>query len=124
MNKNEYILNCYNGVISNKYILSILIFIEYILTLSIQIIVYIRQFNDKNEEVISKNNFHLLYIEKIDSLKIYLKIIIILIISLLVIIYNYVFSKQLFKRILICKIIINIFISAIFYYNLSYTFFN
>ena len=118
MNKNEYFSNCYNGVISNKYILSILIFIEYILTLSIQIIVYIRQFNDKNEEVISKHNFHLFYIEKIISLKIYIKIIIILAIFALIVIYNYIFSKQLLKRILICKIIINIF--EIFLYRLFF----
>ena len=96
MNINEYFSNCYHGVISNKYILSIIIFIEYVLTLSIQIIGFIRQLNDNNGEVISKNNFHLFYIEMINSLKIYVKIIII-------------FSKQLFKRIFICKIIINIF---------------
>ena len=118
MNKNEYFSNCYNGVISNKYILSILIFIEYILTLSIQIIVFIRQFSDKNEEVISKHNFHLIYIDKIKSLKLYAKIIIILAIFALIVIYNYIFSKQLFKRILICKIIINIF--EIFLYRLFF----
>ena len=108
-NINEYFSNCYHGVISNKYILSIIIFIEYVLTLSTQIIGFIRQLNDNNEEVISKNNFHLIYIEMINSLKIYVKIIIILIIFILIVIYNYIFSKQLFKRIFICKIIINIF---------------
>jgi hypothetical protein len=109
MNKNEYFSNCYHGVISNKYILSIIFFIEYVLTLSIQIIGFIRLLTDNIGEVITKNNFLLIYIEKINSLKIYVKIIIILIIFILIVIYNYIFSKHLFERIFIYKLIINIF---------------
>ena len=109
MNKNEYFSNCYHGVISNKYILSIIFFIEYVLTLSIQIIGFIWLLNDNIGEVITKNNFLFIYIEKINSLKIYVKIIIILIIFILIVIYNYIFSKHLFERIFIYKLIINIF---------------
>ena len=112
--KNEYFSNCYKGIISNKIFLLIVFFIEYLLTLLFQLINYLRQFSNENEEAIISRKYNIFYNRIINSLHNSIKLIIVIIIFALIIIYYIVFSKYSFKEKHILKIIINIFEIFIF----------
>ena len=79
-NKNEYFSNFFKGIISNKIFLLIVFFIEYLLTLLFQLINYLRQFSNENEEAIISRKYNIFYNRIINSLHNSIKLIIIIII--------------------------------------------
>ena len=109
MNKNEYFSNCFISIITNKFFHLIISFIEYYLTIAVQIIIFLRQFQNNNNEKADGIRFHLYIASIIRILPVYIKLIIIITIYILILLYFFIFNKYSFKQKYIWKIIINIF---------------
>ena len=107
MNKNEYFSNCYKEIISNKFFHFVVLFLEYIFTLTMQIGIFINEFNFSEKENKSKR---FSFLNAFNYIPIYVRLIIILVSLISIIIYYFIFKIFLFKRKYIWKsIIINIY---------------
>ena len=110
MDKNEYFSNSYKAIITNKFFHLIIILIEYFLTLSFQIIIFIRKFNINSEETLSILRYQIIIIEGINKIRDIIKIVIILFFCIIIHIYYFIFNKFLFKKNnIFSRIIINTF---------------
>ena len=115
MNKNEYFSNSYRTIISNKYLHLILILLENFLTLTAQTILYNTNYNFQNNSDSSNLNFHCLILNLLNSIPLFLSLIIIILFFLIIPIYYFIYNKYLFKqKCLLNIIIINIFELLIF----------
>ena len=115
MNIDEYFSNTYKVIITNKFIHLIILLLEYILTLGVQIIIYIAQYNSEYKYNFTSLHFHLAIIKIINHIPMIIKLIIIIIIYIFIIIYFLIYNKCLFQHKYLCNtIIINIFEIFIF----------
>ena len=110
MNTNEYFSNTYKSIISNKFIHLIIILLEYLFTLTVQIIIFITQFNSEYKYNFTSLHFHLIMIKIINSIPLMIKILIIIIIYISIIIYYLIYNRFSFQH----KYIINIVIINVF----------
>ena len=112
---NEYFSNCYKNIITNKFYHFIITVLEYLLTIIIQIIIFVRQYDSNYEDNVSKLHFHLIMVKIINITPIYIKIFILAFIFILIPIYYYLFSKYSIKKYkLLSLIVMNIFEIFIF----------
>ena len=115
MFESQYFSNSYKGMITNKVFHFIIILLENFITLIIQITLYIMKFTHISEEKIPTVYFYSIFIQQINKLPEYTKLILIIIIFVLIIIYFFVYSKFSFEnKYLINIIVINIFEIFIF----------
>ena len=119
MKRNEYFSNCYRSLITNKAFHLFSLFIEYLLTLVVQFVVFKRGFISLPIEKITINNFFLSFEKLVDIMSLSSKIIIMLIILISGPIYYIVFNKFLFKKKSL-KSIILINIYEIFFFRLVF----
>jgi hypothetical protein len=95
MDKNEYFSNSYKAVITNKFFHLIIILIEYFLTLSFQIIIFIRKFNINSEETLSILRYQIIIIEGINKIIDIIKLVIILFFCIIIHIILYLINFYL-----------------------------
>ena len=115
MNKNEYFSNSYRALISNKYLHFIISDLEYLLTLTAQIIIYNTDYCFENNNKISDMNFHFLLLNILNKISLFSTLIVILIFFLTIPIYYFIYNKYSFKKNCTFNIIImNIFEIVIF----------
>ena len=98
LKENEYFSNSYNNIISNKFFHLIIIFLEYIFTLAIQIIIFARQFDSNYKDNFSYTNFHLFMIKIVAQTPEYVKITLLSLIFIFIIIYYYIFNIYSLKK--------------------------
>ena len=103
---NEYFSNCYKSIITNRLYHFIITLFEYFLTIIIQIIIFVRQYDSNYEDIVSKVHFHLIMIKIIKITPIYMKLFIIAIIFILIPIYYYIFNKYSLKKHRLLSIIV------------------
>ena len=107
MNKNEYFSNSYRAIISNKFLHLILSLIEYVLTLTVQIIIFITKFDSEDKYNYISIYFHLIIKNNIPMI---IKLIIIILIYIIIMIYFFIYDKYHFQyKNIVNTIIINIF---------------
>ena len=115
MNKHEYFSNCYKVILTNKYFHFSISFIEYLLTLMVQSIIFYRKTNYQENFKISLKQFHLLLKKGIDMFPLSIKLIFIIMIYALIIIYFLIYNQYSFKqKYILNSIIINAFEIFIF----------
>ena len=116
LNGNEYFSICYKSLYTNNFFHLILIFLENILTILSQIIIFIRLFGESVflKENLSKVNFQFIMVRIVNLIPMNIRIIIISIIFALIVVYYYIFSKYSLKNNIWRLIIINIFELFIF----------
>ena len=110
----EYLSNCYRVIITNKFFHFIILLLEYFITFLSQITIYTLKFEFKFDEDISNSFFYAVFIQKINNLREYIKLLIIIILFAFTFIYLIVYTKFSFKRNLFNIIIMNIFEIFIF----------
>ena len=106
MFKREYFSNCYQSMITNKFLLFIILIIEYFITFLSQITLFTLKFNFEFDEEIPNGFFYAIFIQKINKLQEFIKLLIIIIVFVFTFIYIIVYSKHYFKRKYITNIII------------------
>ena len=106
MNKNEYFSNSYRTIISNYFLHLILSLIEYIFTLSVQVIIFITEFDSEDKYNYISFHFHLI----IKNIPMTLKLIIIILIYIIIMIYFFIYNRYHFQ----CKNIVNTIIINLF----------
>ena len=113
MKKNEYFSNCYKNLISNKIFHLIISFLEFILTLTIQTIIFYSKYNPKKPAYNNKiyfKNLHIIFQIFLNSSPISIKLLIIIILYIFISIYFLIYSKYPLKQKCIhSSIIINLF---------------
>ena len=115
LKENEYFSNSYKNIISNKFFHLIIIFIEYVFTITVQIVIFIRQFDSNYKENITNIHFHLIMIKIVNQTNKYIKIILLSLIFIFILIYYYIYNKYSLKKYILSNfIVINIFEIFIF----------
>ena len=115
MLKNEYFSNSYRSLIIYKPFHFLVILLEYFLTFLSQITLYTIKFNVSLGEKISSVYFYAIFIQQINKLPEYSKLIIILIMFVLIFLYFFVYTKFAFEnKHLFNLVVINIFEIFIF----------
>jgi len=115
LKENEYFSNSYKSIISNKFFHLIVILIEYIFTIIVQIVIFIRQFDSTYKDKNTNIDFHLIMIKIVNQTNEYIKIILLLLIFLFILIYYYIYNKYSLKKYNLSNLIaINIFEIFIF----------
>ena len=115
MRKNEYFSNCYKVIITNKSFHFTISFLEHILTLMVQSIIFYRKTNYQNNNKASLKYFHVLLKQLIDIVPLSIKIIFIIMIYSLIVIYYLIYNQYSFKqKCIFHSIIINAFEIFIF----------
>ena len=99
MNESEYFSNIYRKIIKNKPFHIIIMFIEYILSIIIEIIIVLNGFNsvESHEKIHNNHNFLFLLIHFTDIISFNVKIFIIILTFILIPIYYFIYSKIQFK---------------------------
>ena len=98
MNIDEYFSNTYKVIITNKFIHLIILLLEYILTLGVQIIIYIAQYNSEYKYNFTSLHFHLTIIKIINHIPMIIKLIMVIIIYIFIIFYFLIYNKCLFQH--------------------------
>ena len=107
MNKTEYFSNCHKEILSNKFFHLVVLFLEYIFTLTLQIGIFFNEFNFSENENKSKG---FSFLNAFSYIPIYVKLLIIIVCLISIIIYYFIFKIFLFKRKYLWKsIIINVY---------------
>ena len=115
LKENEYFSNSYKSIISNKFFHLIVILIEYIFTIIVQIVIFIRQFDSTYKDKNTNIDFHLIMIKIVNQTNEYIKIILLSLIFLFILIYYYIYNKYSLKKYNLSNLIaINIFEIFIF----------
>ena len=115
LKENEYFSNSYKSIISNKFFHLIITMLEYVFTIIVQIIIFIRQFDPNYNDDISNIYFHLIMVKIVNYTHNYIKIIILSLIFISILLYYYIFNKYSLKKYnLLNSIAINIFEIFIF----------
>ena len=115
LKENEYFLNSYKNIITNKFFHLIIILLEYIFTIIVQIAIFIRQFDSKCKAYISNIYFLLIMAKIVNQMNNYIKIAILLLIFIFIPIYYYIFNRFSLKNYnLLNSLVINIFEIFIF----------
>ena len=128
MRKNEYFSNCYKVILTNKSFHFTISFLEYILTLMVQSIIFYRKTNYQNNNEAYLKYFHVLIKKLIDLAPLSIKIIFIIMIYALIVIYYLIYNQYSFKqKCIFHSIIINafeIFIFRLFFIVICYIVFS
>ena len=115
MLNSEYFSNCYQHIITNKFFHFLILLLEYFITFLSQITLYTLKFRINFDEDIPNGFFYAIFIQKINKLQEYIKLLIIIIVFVLTFIYLIIYTKFSFKRKHLFNIIvINIFEIFIF----------
>ena len=115
MFKNEYFSNSYKVLISNSLFHFIFIFIEYLLILISQVTLFTLKFNFITNEKLDSKYFYALFIQYINKLPEFSKLLIIIILFIAIILYFLIYNKYHFEhKYIFNKIVINIFEIFIF----------
>ena len=93
MRKNEYFSNCYKVILTNKSFHFTISFLEYILTLMVQSIIFYRKTNYQNNNEAYLKYFHVLIKKLIDLAPLSIKIIFIIMIYALIVIYYLIYNQ-------------------------------
>ena len=110
MYKNEYFSNSYRALIIRKPFHFMTSLIEYLITFIAQITLFTTKFTFKIEEELPKKYFYAIFIQQINKLPEYAKLVIILLLFILIFVYFVIYSKFLFEnKHLFNMITINIF---------------
>ena len=102
MNKYEYFSNIYKVIIKSTFLHIIFSLLEYLFTLIAQLIIFLTDFNSKEEINYSRINFFLNIIKFISLIPTSIKLIVIIIIYMLVLLYFFIYQKYTFKNIKLC----------------------
>ena len=114
MFKSEYFSNSYRVIITKKQFHFIFILIEYLITSVSQKTIYITKFKFDLNEDISTPYFYAIFIQQINKLSEFIKLLIIIIVFISIIFYFFVYNKFAFEKNIFNIIIINIYEIAIF----------
>ena len=115
MFKSEYFSNSYKSLITNKPFHFLVLLLEYILTLTSQVTLFVIKFNFKMDEDIPSGFFYAIFIQKLNKLPEYVKLLIVIIAFISIFAYFFIYNKYFFEYKCIFNIIaINIFEIIIF----------
>ena len=115
MFKSEYFSNSYKSLITNKPFHFLVLLLEYILTLISQVTLFVIKFNFKMDEDIPSGFFYAIFIQKLNKLPEYVKLLIVIIAFISIFAYFFIYNKYFFEYKCIFNIIaINIFEIIIF----------
>ena len=115
MFKSEYFSNSYKSLITNKPFHFLVLLLEYILTLISQVTLFVIKFNFKMDEDIPSGFFYAIFIQKLNKLPEYVKLLIVIIAFISIFVYFFIYNKYFFEYKCIFNIIaINIFEIIIF----------
>ena len=115
MFKNEYFSNSYRVIIAKKRFHFIFLLLEYLITYISQITLYTIKFKFNLTEDLSSSYFYAIFIQQINKLSEYIKLLIIIIIFVSIFFYFFIYNKFSFENEnIFSTIIINIFEIAIF----------
>ena len=115
MFKGEYFSNSYKVIITNKPFHFLILLLEYIITLISQVTLFVIKFNFKMDDNIPSSYFYALFIQKINKLPEYAKLLIVIIIFISIFACFFIYNKIYFENKYIINIItINIFELIIF----------
>ena len=105
MFQSEYFSNSYKSMINNKPFHFLLLLLEYIFTFISQITLLTIKYNFTMDEDISSNFFYAIFIQKINKLPEYAKLIIVIVVLISTIIYFFIYNKFYFENKCIFNII-------------------
>ena len=115
MQKGEYFSNSYRVMITNKPFHFIVYLSEYLLTLITQVTLSIIGYEYNFDEILPSKHFYIIFIQHINKLPEYIKLLIIIIIFVLIFVYFFIYNKFAFENKFIFNIItINFFEIFIF----------
>ena len=110
MAKNEYLSNVYRVIFKKVALHFVLEFLEYLIILFSQVNLYTINFEFSLTEKIDSSYFYLTFIQKVNSIPEYAKIIILGLVFVMIIAYFLIYDQFAFERISIFNIIvINVF---------------
>ena len=115
MQKGEYFSNSYRVMITNKPFHFIVYLSEYLLTLITQVTLSIIGYEYNFDEILPSKHFYIIFIQHINKLPEYIKLLIIIIMFVLIFAYFFIYNKFAFENKFIFNIItINFFEIFIF----------
>ena len=98
MMKNEYFSNSHRLILKNKAFHFLLALLEYFITFIAQITIYNIKFNINFDEKLAPKFFYAVFIQKINKLPDYAKLVIILLVFALILIYFFSYNKFSFEK--------------------------
>ena len=105
MQKGEYFSNSYRVMITNKPFHFIVYLSEYLLTLITQVTLSIIGYEYNFDEILPSKHFYIIFIQHINKLPEYIKLLIIIIIFVLIFVYFFIYNKFAFENKFIFNII-------------------
>ena len=94
MFKGEYFSNSYKVIITNKPFHFLVLILEYIITLISQVTLFVIKFNFKMDDDIPSSYFYAIFIQKINKLPEYAKLLIVIIIFISIFACFFIYNKN------------------------------